>query len=140
VTSAALSPTAATPMRSRWRAMAGAVRYRYYLELQRLGRADDESLIAKIVALSQKTGIPVVAPTSALPRAQRFRSHEARVCISDGASSPIPARPQYTAAQYLRTPAEMASSFADIPEALAEFRRDRAALFAAAQARRIAAA
>src|SRR5688572_9403713 len=34
---------------------------RYYLELQRLGRADDEALVARSVALSQKTGIPVVA-------------------------------------------------------------------------------
>src|SRR6478609_9684789 len=32
---------------------------RYYLELQRLGRADDESMVAKTVALSQKAGIAV---------------------------------------------------------------------------------
>jgi DNA polymerase-3 subunit alpha len=34
---------------------------RYYLELQRLGRPDDETLVARSVALSHKSGIPVVA-------------------------------------------------------------------------------
>src|SRR6185369_16408667 len=34
---------------------------RYYLELQRLGRTDDETHVARCVAISQATGIPVVA-------------------------------------------------------------------------------
>ena len=93
---------------------------RYYLELQRLGRADDESLVAKTVGLSQKTGIPVVATNDVrFLAASDFESHEARVCISDGALLTDPNRARkYTAAQYLRTPAEMAELFADIPEAL----------------------
>jgi DNA polymerase-3 subunit alpha len=100
-----------------WQALFGS---RYYLELQRLGRADDESLIAKTVALSQKTGIPVVATNDVrFLAASDFESHEARVCISDGALLTDPSRARkYTAAQYLRTPAEMAELFADIPEAL----------------------
>ena len=100
-----------------WQALFGT---RYYLELQRLGRADDEALIAKTVALSQKTGIPVVATNDVrFLAASDFESHEARVCISDGALLTDPNRARkYTAAQYLRTPAEMAELFADIPEAL----------------------
>src|SRR6186713_3195246 len=94
---------------------------RYYLELQRLGRADDESLIAKTVALSQKTGIPVVATNDVrFLAASDFESHEARVCISDGAQLADPARQRrYTEAQYLRSPDDMARLFADLPEALA---------------------
>src|SRR6187549_3475256 len=100
-----------------WQVLFGT---RYYLELQRLGRADDESLIAKTVALSQKTGIPVVATNDVrFLAASDFESHEARVCISDGALLTDPNRARkYTAAQYLRSPAEMAELFADIPEAL----------------------
>jgi DNA polymerase III subunit alpha len=100
-----------------WQALFGS---RYYLELQRLGRADDESLIAKCVDLSQKTGIPVVATNDVrFLSAGDFESHEARVCISDGALLADPARPRrYTKDQYLRSAAEMAELFADIPEAL----------------------
>ena len=94
---------------------------RYYLELQRLGRADDESMVAKTVALSQKAGIPVVATNDVrFLAASDFESHEARVCISDGAQLADPGRQRrYTEAQYLRSPDEMAKLFADIPEALA---------------------
>ena len=71
--------------------------------------------------------------------ASDFESHEARVCISDGAQLADPGRQRrYTEAQYLRSPEEMAKLFADIPEALAEFGGNRAPLLAAAQARRIA--
>jgi DNA polymerase-3 subunit alpha len=93
---------------------------RYYLELQRLGRPDDEALVAKSIAISQQSGIPVVATNDVrFLAATDFESHEARVCISDGAQLTDPARVRrYTEAQYLRTPAEMAELFADIPEAL----------------------
>ena len=93
---------------------------RYYLELQRLGRSDDETHVAKCVSLSQKTGIPVVATNDVrFLQATDFESHEARVCIADGALLADPGRARkYTEAQYLRAPPEMAQLFADIPEAL----------------------
>ncbi|HYB66379.1 MAG TPA: DNA polymerase III subunit alpha, partial [Steroidobacteraceae bacterium] len=53
-------------------------------------------------------------------RADEFESHEARVCIHDGALLADPARVRrYTRQQYLRSPAEMSALFADLPEALA---------------------
>ena len=77
-----------------WQALFGT---RYYLELQRLGRADDESLVAKTVASSQKTGIPVVATNDVrFLAASDFESHEARVCISDGAQLTDPTAPANT--------------------------------------------
>ncbi|HEX6638300.1 MAG TPA: PHP domain-containing protein, partial [Steroidobacteraceae bacterium] len=93
---------------------------RYYLELQRLGRADDEALVAKCVALSQKSGIPVVATNDVrFLTPDDFESHEARVCIAEGAQLADPSRPRrYTESQYLRSPEEMTRLFADIPEAL----------------------
>jgi DNA polymerase-3 subunit alpha len=93
---------------------------RYYLELQRLGRPDDETQIAAMVRISLATSIPVVATNDVrFLAADDFESHEARVCISDGAQLTDPARARkYTEAQYLRSAAEMAQLFADIPEAL----------------------
>jgi len=93
---------------------------RYYLELQRLGRTGDEMMVTRTVAISQQTGIPVVATNDVrFLAASDFESHEARVCIADGAQLADPSRVRrYTEAQYLRSAEEMAALFADIPEAL----------------------
>ncbi len=93
---------------------------RFYLELQRIGRPDEEAHIAAAVALAARRGLPVVASNDVrFLAAQDFESHEARVCIQEGTLLADPSRPRrYTGQQYLRTPAEMAALFADIPEAL----------------------
>jgi DNA polymerase III subunit alpha len=93
---------------------------RYYLELQRLGRSEDDAQVAAAVRISQKTQIPVVATNDVrfLSR-DDFESHEARVCIAEGAQLTDPnRRRKYTETQYLRSAQEMAELFADIPEAL----------------------
>ncbi|MGH8218518.1 MAG: DNA polymerase III subunit alpha, partial [Steroidobacteraceae bacterium] len=94
---------------------------RFYIELQRVGRPEGESYIAAAVALAARRGVPVVATNDVrFLAAADFESHEARVCIHEGALLTDPSRPRrYTAQQYLRTPAEMAALFADLPEALA---------------------
>jgi DNA polymerase-3 subunit alpha len=94
---------------------------RYYIELQRLGRASEESYIAAAVNLAGRRGVPVVATNDVRFLEQSdFESHEARVCIHDGALLADASRVRrYTAQQYLRSPEEMARLFADIPEALA---------------------
>ncbi len=94
---------------------------RFYLELQRVGRAEEEAYIASAVALAARRGVPVVATNDVrFLAAADFESHEARVCIHDGALLADPSRRRrYTREQYLRTPAEMAELFADVPEALA---------------------
>ncbi len=94
---------------------------RYYLELQRLGRAAEEVYIAAAVALAARRGVPVVATNDVrFLKADEFDAHEARVCIHDGALLADPGRVRrYTRQQYLRTPQEMAALFADLPEALA---------------------
>ncbi len=93
---------------------------RYYLELQRLGRPEDEVHVRAAVALAARQGVPVVATNDVrFLQAAEFDAHEARVCIQEGALLADPARPRrYTAAQFLRSAAEMRELFADLPEAL----------------------
>ena len=93
---------------------------RFYLEVQRTGRPQEEEYLEAVVALAEATGTPLVA-TNEVCFLQRedFEAHEARVCIYDGATLDDPRRPRrYSDQQYLRTPAEMAELFADLPEAL----------------------
>jgi len=93
---------------------------RYYLELQRTGRAGEEECIAGSLKLAVAAGVPLVA-TNDVRFLQRedFEAHEARVCIHDGALLADAARPRrYSEEQYLRGPEEMAKLFSDLPEAL----------------------
>jgi DNA polymerase-3 subunit alpha len=94
---------------------------RFYLELQRLGRPFEEAYITGAVALAARRGVPVVATNDVrFLKAAEFESHEARVCIHEGALLADAGRVRrYSRQQYLRTPQEMAALFADVPEALA---------------------
>ncbi len=94
---------------------------RYYVELQRLGRPEEEQYVQRAVELAAHRGVPVVATNDVrFLAAAEFDAHEARVCIHDGTLLADPGRARrYTAGQYLRTPAEMHALFADLPEALA---------------------
>ncbi|HUW26788.1 MAG TPA: DNA polymerase III subunit alpha [Gallionella sp.] len=93
---------------------------RYYLEVQRGGFADEEHYIHATTQLAAKLGLPVVAthPVQFL-KADDFKAHEARVCISEGYVLNDKRRAkQFTVQQYFKTQAEMAALFADLPEAL----------------------
>jgi DNA polymerase III subunit alpha len=93
---------------------------RYYLELMRTGRALEGELIEASVDLAGRRGVPVVATNDVrFLAASDFEAHEARVCINQSRTLDDPRRPRdYSEEQYLRTPAEMAELFADLPEAL----------------------
>ncbi len=93
---------------------------RYYLEIQRVGHADEEPYIAAALDLAGKLDLPVVAthPVQFLSGAD-FKAHEARVCIAEGYVLNDKRRVKaFTEQQYFKTQAEMASLFADVPEAL----------------------
>jgi DNA polymerase-3 subunit alpha len=94
---------------------------RFYIELQRLGRPDEEAYIAASASLASRRGVPVVATNDVrFLKADDFEAHEGRVCIHDGALLADSGRQRrYSQQQYLRTPSEMAALFADVPEALA---------------------
>jgi len=93
---------------------------RFYLELQRTGRPHDETHIAGALQLAVEYGVPVVATNDVrFLNADDFESHEARVCIHDGAQLGDVTRPRrYSEQQYLKTPDEMRALFADLPEAI----------------------
>jgi DNA polymerase-3 subunit alpha len=93
---------------------------RYYLELQRAGLPNGETLVARTVELAGRLGLPVVAthPVQFLV-AEDFRAHEARVCIAQGYVLGDRRRPRlFTPEQYFKTQDEMAQLFADVPQAL----------------------
>ena len=93
---------------------------RYFIELTRVGHSEEERYIDAAVSLAAANNVPVVATNDVrFLASEEFGSHDARVCINQGRTLADPERSgEYTAEQYLRTPAEMAELFADIPEAL----------------------
>lgn len=93
---------------------------RFYLELQRTGRPQDENYVDRAVELAIETGLPVVATNDVrFLKAEEFDAHEARVCVQQGRTLNDPRRPKdYSEQQYLRTPDEMIALFEDIPEAI----------------------
>ncbi|MEW5248741.1 DNA polymerase III subunit alpha [Microbulbifer discodermiae] len=99
---------------------AGIFPGRYYLELQRTGRAGDEEYLHAAVDLATKLGLPVVATNDVRFLEQsEFEAHEVRVCIHEGRALDDPRRERrYSAQQYFRTAGEMWELFSDIPEAL----------------------
>ena len=93
---------------------------RFYLELQRTSRVGDEEHVHAAVALAERCGAALVATNDVRFLKQGdFEAHETRVCIGEGRTLDDPRRPRhYSDQQYLKSPAEMAELFSDIPEAL----------------------
>jgi DNA polymerase-3 subunit alpha len=101
--------------------LAGLFTHRFYLELQRAGRPDDEAYVVATVQLAARAGLPVVA-THPIQFAgpDDFEAHEARVCIADGEILSNPRRVRrFTREQYFKSSAQMQALFADVPSALA---------------------
>ena len=94
---------------------------RYYLELHRVGRSDENEHLARAVNLASAYGVPIVASNDVrFISRDDFEAHETRICIQHGRTLNDPTRPRdYTENQYLKSPAEMAELFNDLPEALA---------------------
>ncbi|MCX7084867.1 MAG: DNA polymerase III subunit alpha [Methylococcales bacterium] len=92
----------------------------FYLELQRVGKPEEERYIAGAIELALACDLPVVATNDVRFIHQKdFAAHEVRVCINQGRVLDDTRRPKdYTDQQYLRSTEEMLALFADIPEAL----------------------
>ncbi|WP_286266481.1 DNA polymerase III subunit alpha [Thalassotalea atypica] len=93
---------------------------RYYLELVRTGRQDEENYLHLAVELAAQCQLPVVATNEVVfLTPEDFDAHEIRVAIHDGFTLDDKRRPKrYSNQQYLRSEEEMLELFADIPEAL----------------------
>ncbi len=94
---------------------------RFYIELQRTARENEERYLCAAVELALKLDLPVVATNDVhFLNQDEFEAHEVRVCVNEGRTLDDARRPRnYSEQQYLRTPEEMLALFSDIPEALA---------------------
>jgi len=95
--------------------------HRFYIELQRAGRADDEAHVTAAVQLAARMKLPVVATHPVqFATADDYEAHEARVCISEGEILGNPRRVRkFTREQYFKNTAQMEALFADVPSAIA---------------------
>ena len=101
--------------------LGGIFVHRFYIELQRAGRVDDEQHVAAAVQLAARMGLPVVATHPVqFAQAEDFEAHEARVCIADGEILGNAKRVRkFTREQYFKSSAQMQELFSDVPSALA---------------------
>jgi len=95
--------------------------HRFYLELQRAGRADDEGHVAAAVQLAARMKLPVVATHPVqFTKEDDYEAHEARVCIAEGEILGNQRRVRrFTTEQYFKSAAQMQALFADVPSAVA---------------------
>jgi DNA polymerase III subunit alpha len=102
-------------------ALASIFPHRFYVELQRAGRPDDEAHVAAAVQLAARLNLPVVATHPVqFTREDDYEAHEARVCIAEGEILGNQRRVRrFTREQYFKSAAQMEALFADVPSAVA---------------------
>jgi len=101
--------------------LASIFTHRFYLEIQRAGRPEDNAHVVEAVKLASRLSLPVVAthPVQFLTE-DDYESHEARVCISEGEILGNQRRVRkFTRDQYFKSSAEMQDLFVDVPSAVA---------------------
>ena len=93
---------------------------RLFVSISRMGIPNEEKINQSMIDLSSECNIPIVAVNNPIfIEKDDFISLDARVCIDKGMILDDERRTKdYTSEQYLKSPAEMADLFADIPEAL----------------------
>ena len=101
--------------------LGGIFVHRFYLELQRAGRPDDDAHVTAAVQLAARMGLPVVATHPVqFNGPDDYEAHEARVCIAEGEILGNQRRVRkFTREQYFKSAAQMQALFADVPSALA---------------------
>ena len=100
----------------------------FFIEVQRIGREDEEQYNLSAINLAEELAIPIVAtndvrflrpidPDDESP--SDFEAHEARVCIQKGeVLSDSTRKKEYLEDQYFSSSEEMIKKFSDIPEAI----------------------
>ena len=98
----------------------GVLQDRYFLEITRTGRSNEDAFVTMLLRLSQECSVGVVATNDVcFEEKNDYEAHEARVCINDGRTLDDPRREKsYSEEQYLKTPAEMKHLFEDVPQAI----------------------
>ncbi len=101
----------------------------YYIEIQRhqtTKPGGDQTTFQKqkevnpvLIDLARKTNTKIICTNDVhFVEEEHAEAHDRLICISTGVNVDDPKRLHYTKQEWLKTPAEMAAIFADIPEAL----------------------
>ncbi len=93
---------------------------RFYIELQRTGRDNEEEYNQQALALATLHNLPVVATNDVrFLTSEEYEAHEVRVCINQGRVLSDPRRARiYSREQYLRPSDEMTALYSDVPSAI----------------------
>ncbi len=89
----------------------------FYIEIQKLGKSNENSYIKSALKLAEETNTPAVATNhTCFLEEVDFNAHEARVCISGGMLLDDQSRARnYTPKQYLKSCEQMQQLFSDYP-------------------------
>ncbi len=93
---------------------------RLYVELQRHGTEGEAKTERHFVEMAYELNLPLVATNDVyFPKTTMYQAHDALICIADGAyvDQQQPRR-RLTPQHYFKSEAEMATLFADLPEAI----------------------
>ena len=92
---------------------------RLYVELQRHGMAEEAAAEEDFIRFAYDLALPLVATNEVyFPYRDMYEAHDALICISAGAYVSQDDRRKLTPEHYMKSPAEMAALFADLPEAI----------------------
>lgn len=92
---------------------------RLYMELMRHGLEAERRAEAGFIELALAHNVPLVATNDIhFSSPDMFEAHDALMCIASGRYVPEPDRPRLNPQHYFKTPQEMCTLFADIPEAI----------------------
>jgi len=93
---------------------------RLYIELQRHGTAGEQATEGVLIEQAFSAGIPLVATNQPyFAGTDDYEAHDALICIAEGRLLAEAERRHLTAEHRFKTRAEMATLFADLPEAVA---------------------
>ncbi|HEY9214290.1 MAG TPA: DNA polymerase III subunit alpha, partial [Ancylobacter sp.] len=99
--------------------LAGMFGDRLYVEIQRHGVAEERRVESPLIELAYRLELPLVATNEPFfAGADDYEAHDALICIAEGRLVAEDNRRQLTPEHRFRTRAEMATLFADLPEAL----------------------
>ncbi|MEM8797031.1 MAG: DNA polymerase III subunit alpha [Pseudomonadota bacterium] len=92
---------------------------RFYIELQRVGLAEEARRERALIDLAYAHGIPLVATNEPyFSKREDYEAHDALIAIAEGAVIAIDERRRLTDECYFKSQADMVALFSDLPEAI----------------------
>jgi DNA polymerase-3 subunit alpha len=95
----------------------------FYLELQDHGLPEQKTVNEKMLKLSQKHNMKVIATNDVhFVNKEDYDAHKILICLNTGKDLDDVSGMHYTGSEYLKSPREMAELFKDVPEVLVNIR------------------